>query len=89
MTFSSQTLKDWQKASNQGRNSILIKLNQIGTLTETFEAINMAKHDWLDRDHQSSKRRNRGFDYRRPRRRFRRRTNQNRFCLQDRQNLQV
>ena len=24
-------------------NSILIKLNQIGTLTETFEAINMAK----------------------------------------------
>jgi enolase len=26
-------------------NSILIKLNQIGTLTETFEAINMAKNN--------------------------------------------
>src|SRR5205085_6557564 len=25
-------------------NSILIKINQIGTLTETFEAIEMAKH---------------------------------------------
>jgi len=29
-------------------NSILIKLNQIGTLTETFEAINMAKRaGWI------------------------------------------
>jgi enolase len=32
------------KGIKQGSaNSILIKLNQIGTLTETFEAINMAK----------------------------------------------
>jgi len=28
-------------------NSILIKVNQIGTLTETLEAIEMAKRDWL------------------------------------------
>jgi enolase len=36
--------KRLEKGIKQGSaNSILIKLNQIGTLTETFEAINMAK----------------------------------------------
>jgi enolase len=36
--------KRLEKGIEQGSaNSILIKLNQIGTLTETFEAINMAK----------------------------------------------
>lgn len=28
-------------------NSILIKVNQIGTLTETFDAIEMAQKSWI------------------------------------------
>lgn len=32
---------------NDTANSILIKVNQIGTLTETFNAIEMAKKSWL------------------------------------------
>ncbi|MGR5912386.1 hypothetical protein ACT7DG_18405 [Bacillus cereus] len=36
------------KVSKKGiSNSILIKVNQIGTLTETFEAIEMAKRAGL------------------------------------------
>ncbi len=35
-------------------NSILIKLNQIGTVTETIEAIELAAAAWVHLDHQPS-----------------------------------
>ncbi len=44
MTSSSPTLNAWPGVSSRAcANSILIKLNQIGTLTETLEAIDMAR----------------------------------------------
>ncbi len=43
-TSSSPTPKIFKKGIEKGiANSILIKLNQIGTLTETYEAVEMAK----------------------------------------------
>jgi enolase len=47
-------------------NSILIKFNQIGTLTETLEAIQMAKARALHRDRLAPLRRNRRHHHRRP-----------------------
>jgi enolase len=44
--FSSPTRASCARASSKGiANSILIKINQIGTLTETFAAIEMAKRN--------------------------------------------
>ena len=43
MTFSSPIQNDWLKDRDRRRQFILIKLNQIGTLTETLDAMEMAK----------------------------------------------
>ncbi len=57
-------------------NSILIKLNQIGTLTETFDAVKTATLR-LYRRHLPPLRRNRGYDHRRSGRGAQRRPDQN------------
>ena len=48
-------------------NSILIKVNQIGTLSETLDAIEMARDGRLHRGHVAPLGRDRGHDDRRPR----------------------
>ncbi len=62
-------------------NSILIKVNQIGTLTETFEAIEMARERRLHRRDEPPLRRDRGRHDRRPRGRDRMRPDQDRRPL--------
>ncbi len=59
-------------------NSILIKVNQIGTLTETLDAIAMARERRLHRRHVPPLGRDRGHDDRRPRRRHGLRADQDR-----------
>ena len=59
-------------------NSVLIKVNQIGTLTETLEAIAMARERRLDVRHEPPQRRDGGRDDRRPGRRDRRRPGEDR-----------
>ena len=49
-------------------NSILVKVNQIGTLTETLEAVDMAHRSRLHRGHVAPLGRERGHDHRRSRR---------------------
>ena len=53
----------------QAANSVLIKLNQIGTLTETIEAIELARRAGWTADRVAPIRRDRGHHDRRPRRR--------------------
>ena len=48
-------------------NAILIKVNQIGTLTETLDAIGLARSDGYSRGHLAPLGRDRGHDDRRPR----------------------
>ena len=55
-----------------------IKVNQIGTLTETLDAIAMARERRLHGGHVPPLRRDRGHDHRRPRRRHRLRPDQDR-----------
>ena len=43
--FVTNVVKLKEGIKNKIANSILIKLNQIGTVTETFEAINLAKNN--------------------------------------------
>ena len=62
-------------------NAILIKVNQIGTLTETLEAIRLATARRLLLDHLAPLRRDRGLDHRRPRRRHQLRPDQDRLAL--------
>ena len=57
-------------------NSILVKVNQIGTLTETLEAIALAHDAGLHGGHLAPLGRDRGHDDRRPRRRHERRPDQ-------------
>ena len=59
-------------------NSILIKLNQIGTLTETLDTIALAHEAGYRAVDLASLRRDRGHVHRRPRRRHRRRPDQDR-----------
>ena len=47
-------------------NALLVKLNQIGTVTETLDAVAMAARRRLRHDHLAPVRRNRGHDDRRP-----------------------
>ena len=61
-------------------NSILIKINQIGTLTETFAAIEMAKRAGYTAGRQPPLRRDRGRDDRRHRGRHQRAADQDRFA---------
>ncbi len=59
-------------------NSILIKVNQIGTLTETLDAIKLARENGYTRRHVAPLGRDRGRHDRRPRRRHRLRPDQDR-----------
>ena len=70
----------WRKGIAKGcANSILIKVNQIGTLTETLEAVEMAQRSGLHRRDQPPLRRDRGRDHRRHRRGDQRRPDQDRL----------
>ena len=63
-------VKRLQKGIDTGTaNSILIKVNQIGTLTETLAAIDLARSNGYTRRHVAPLGRDRGHDDRRPRRR--------------------
>ena len=62
-------------------NSILVKVNQIGTLTETLEAVRMARRRRLHGGDLAPLRRDRGHDDRRPRRRHRLRADQDRRAV--------
>ena len=70
-------------------NSILIKLNQIGTVSETLEAIELARRFGYTSHHHAPLRRNRRHLHRRPRRRHRRRPDQNRQRLPHRPHRQI
>ena len=59
-------------------NSILIKVNQIGTLTETLAAVSMAQRHSLYRGDVAPLGRDRGCDHRRPRGRDQLRADQDR-----------
>ena len=59
-------------------NAILVKVNQIGTLTETLEAVELAHRRRLPRGRLAPLGRDRGRDDRRPRRRDQRRPDQDR-----------
>ena len=60
----------WRWASSSGiANAILIKVNQIGTLTETLDAVEMAHTRRLQRGDEPPLGRDRGHHHRRPRRR--------------------
>ncbi len=60
-------------------NSILIKVNQIGSLSETLAAVDMAHRAGYSRGHVAPFRRDRGLDHRRPRGRHQLRTDQDRL----------
>ena len=70
-------------------NSVLIKLNQIGTLTETIEAIELARGAGWTAMVSPSLRRDRGHDDRRPRRRDGDRPDQDRRAVALRAGRQV
>ena len=59
-------------------NAVLVKLNQIGTVTETLDAVRDGRGRTLRHDHLAPVRRDGRFDDRRPRGRHRRRPNQDR-----------
>ena len=70
-------------------NAILVKVNQIGTLTETLDAIELAPAQRLRRGHLAPLRRDRGRDDRRPRRRDERRPDQDRRAVAHRPRREV
>ena len=70
-------------------NSILIKINQIGTLTETFAAIEMAKRAGWTAVISHRSRRDRGLHHRRHRRGHQRRPDQDRLAEPQRPHRQV
>ena len=61
-------------------NSILVKVNQIGTLSETLDAVETAHKAALHGGHVPPLRRDRGRNHRRSRRRHQLRPDQNRLC---------
>ena len=82
------------RASSEGiekgvANSILIKVNQIGTLTETLNAIEMARKRRVHRRRQPPLGRNRGHDDRRHRRGDQRRPDQNGIAQPHRSHSQI
>jgi hypothetical protein len=70
-------------------NSILVKVNQIGTLTEMLTTALTAHGGRLQRRHVPPFRRNRGHDHRRPRRRHRLRPDQDRLPAPQRPHQQM
>ena len=78
---SSPTRSACARASSSGvANSILVKVNQIGTLTETLDAVEMAHTAGYTRGDVAPLRRDRGFDHRRPRGRDQLRADQDRLA---------
>ena len=74
-------MKFLQKGIDTGTaNSILVKVNQIGSLTETLDAVELAQNERLHRRPLASLRRNRGRDHRRHRRGDELRPDQDRFA---------
>ena len=70
-----------RRASSSGiANSILIKVNQIGTLTETLDAVEMAHKAGYTRGDVAPFRRDRGFHHRRPGGRHQLRADQDRLA---------
>ena len=70
-----------RRASGEGlANSILVKVNQIGTLTETLDAVDMAHRAGYTAVMSPPLGRDRGFDHRRPRRRHQLRADQDRLA---------
>ena len=70
-------------------NALLVKLNQIGTVTETLDAVAMAQRRRLRDDHLAPIGRDRGHDDRRSRGRHRRRPDQDRLGEPHRSRLQI
>ena len=68
-----------QGIERKAANAVLIKLNQVGTLTETLDAILPGPPPRLPHDRLGPLGRDRGHDDRRPRRRHRRRPDQDRL----------
>ena len=62
-------------------NSILVKVNQIGSLTETLDAVAMAQRAGYTAVMSHRSRRDRGRDHRRPRRRDQLRADQDRLAV--------
>ena len=69
--FVTNTKRLQQGIEQKVANSILIKVNQIGTVSETLEAIELARRYGYTSRHQPPLRRNRRHLHRRPRRRHR------------------
>jgi enolase len=81
---------DFCKGIEKGiANSILIKLNQIGTVSETLDAIDLARRNGIHVGDLAPLRRNGRHLHRRPRRRHRRRTDQDRLGQPHRPHRQV
>ena len=70
-------------------NALLVKLNQIGTVTETLDAVKMARDAGLRRRDLAPVRRDGRHDDRRPRRRHGRRTDQDRIGEPERPGREV
>ena len=70
-------------------NSILVKVNQVGTLTETLDAVRTAQHARLHRDHLAPLGRDRGRVHRRSRGRDQRRPDQDRLGVAPRSDREV
>ena len=70
-------------------NALLVKLNQIGTVTETLDAVRMARDAGYAHDHLAPLGRDRGHDDRRPRGRHGGRPDQDRVGEPHRPRLQV
>ena len=70
-------------------NSILVKLNQIGTVTETLDAVAMARDAGYTQRHLAPLGRDRRHDHRRSRRRHERRADQDRLRQPHRSRRQV
>ena len=89
-TSSSPTPSASSRASKQKvANSILIKVNQIGTVSETLEAIELGRRFGYTSIISHRSRRNRRHLHRRPRRRHRRRPDQNRLRQPHRPHRQI
>ena len=87
---SSPTSNSCSKGIDEGiANSILIKVNQIGTLTETLDAIDLARRNGYTSVISPPLRRNRRHHHRRHRRRHQRRPDQDRLRLPHRPHRQV
>ena len=89
-TSSSPTSSGWRAGSRRASaNAILIKVNQIGTLTETLQCIELAKGERVRRRHLPPLGRDRGHLHRRPRGGDRRGADQDRQRLAHRPHRQV